>query len=95
MERNRALARAGRDRLCRALGIAAPAPDSLLGSMVTLPLPDAADLALGDQLWTRDRIEVPVLHWPAAPRRWIRIATHLHNAIEQIEHLAARLCAPR
>src|SRR6185436_9383411 len=46
MQRNRALARAGRDRLCAALGVPAPAPDSMLGSLATIPLPDGPDQLL-------------------------------------------------
>ncbi len=42
MAANHALALAGRDELCTALGIAPPAPDDLLGSMAALPIP--ADL---------------------------------------------------
>ena len=91
MERNRALARAGRDHLCAALGIRAPAPDAMLGSLATVPLPDGPDAALQDALWTHDAIEVPVFNWPEAPRRCLRISTHLHNTITQIEHLAAAL----
>ncbi len=39
MAANHALALAGRDELCAALGISAPAPDDLLGSMAALPIP--------------------------------------------------------
>jgi isopenicillin-N epimerase len=93
MERNHALALAGRDRLCAALGIGAPAPDSMLGSLATVPLPDGFDQALMDELWTRDAIEVPVFAWPAAPRRCIRISAQLYNTIAQMEHLAGALRA--
>jgi isopenicillin-N epimerase len=88
MARNRALARAGRDRLCEVLGIPAPAPDAMLGSMATVPLPDGPEQPLQDELWTRDAIEVPVFAWPAAPRRCLRVSAHLHNTIAQMERLA-------
>jgi isopenicillin-N epimerase len=93
MAHNHQLACAARDRLCHVLGIAAPAPDDLLGSMATLPLPDGPDAPLQEALWARDAIEVPVFPWPAAPRRCLRVAMHLHNAIAQIDHLAAALSA--
>lgn len=90
-ERNHRLACAGRDRLCRALGIAAPAPDSMLGSMATVPLPDGPDLALQESLWTQGAIEVPVFAWPAAPRRCLRISAQLYNTVAQFEELATLL----
>ena len=88
MDRNRTLVRAGRDRLCTALGIEAPAPDSMLGSLATLPLPDGPDQSLQAALQTRDAIEIPVFAWPDAPRRCIRLSAHLHNTIAQMERLA-------
>ena len=42
MATNHALALGGRDRLVAALGIAAPAPDSMIGSMATIPIPGVA-----------------------------------------------------
>jgi isopenicillin-N epimerase len=92
MRRNHTLACAGRDRLCRALDIAAPAPDDLLGSLATVPLPDG-DMALNDALWTQDAIEVPVFLWPTAPRRHLRISAQLYNTIAQFEVLATALLA--
>jgi len=76
MAANRRLARAGRDAICRALGVAPPAPDEMLGSMAAVLLPgepvrSAALSPLDDdplQVVLRDRfgIEVPVLPWPQA-----------------------------
>jgi isopenicillin-N epimerase len=93
MARNRALALEARARLCAALGIAEPAPASMLGSLATLPLPDGPDAALHDALWTDHKIEVPIFAWPAAPRRCVRIAMHLHNSMAQVEALATALGA--
>ena len=76
MAANRRLARAGRDAICQALGVAPPAPDEMLGSMAAVLLPgdpvrSAALSPLDDdplQVVLRDRfgIEVPVLPWPQA-----------------------------
>jgi len=90
-QRNHALALAGRDLLCRALGIPAPAPDDLLGSLATVPLPDGSDLGLQEALWTQEAIEVPLFPWPAAPRRHLRISAQLYNTIAQFEVLATVL----
>jgi isopenicillin-N epimerase len=88
---NHRLACAGRDLLCRALGTAAPAPDDLLGSLATVPLPDGPDQVLQETLWTQEAIEVPVFSWPAAPRRLLRISAQLYNTIAQLEVLATVL----
>ena len=65
--RTRTLARAGRDLLCGALGVAAPAPDEMLGSMAAVPLPpeEASALppgaaSLGEVLFDVHHIEVPI-----------------------------------
>ena len=98
--RNRALAIEARNVLCRALGVASPAPDSMLGSMATVPLPDSPVRSsslpspfdpLQDALFERFAIEVPVFPWPGPPRRVVRISCQLYNTIEQYERLAAAL----
>jgi isopenicillin-N epimerase len=93
MARNHSLALAARDHLCGALEIPPPAPDRMLGSLVTLPLPDGPDLALQEALWTQEAIEVPTFAWPAAPRRLLRISAQLYNTIAQFEVLATALRA--
>ncbi len=100
MAANHALVLAGRDALCRALGIPAPAPDAMLGSLASVPLPDARGSApVGPlfldpvqlRLWERHGIEVPVFTWPRAGKRLLRISAQLHNAPAQYEALAAAL----
>jgi isopenicillin-N epimerase len=73
---NGQLARAGRDAICQALGVAPPAPDEMLGSMAAVllpgdPSPSSALSPLDDdplQVVLREHfgIEVPVLPWPQA-----------------------------
>ncbi len=95
---NRALALWARDRLCEAAQVAPPCPDEMVGAMAAVPLPDGAGApnALGidpwqDRLWARHRIEVPVITWPAPPRRVLRVSAQLYNDEGEFERLAAAL----
>jgi isopenicillin-N epimerase len=101
MERNHALALAGRRILCEALRVQPPAPEFMLGSLAAVPLPDlAAPLPpargifwhpLQRMLLEKHRIEVPIMFFPAPPRQLVRIAAQLYNAEEQFTRLAAAL----
>jgi isopenicillin-N epimerase len=98
--RNRALALDARGIVSEALGVEPPCPAEMIGSLVTLKLPDGSpepprsplytDL-LQDVLLTRDHIEVPVIPWPAPPKRLLRLSAQLYNSREQYERLAAAL----
>ena len=99
MRRNHALALLGRDILTRALGIAAPAPDDMLGSMAAMPLPDGnASTALSlygdplqDALLEQCNIEVPIVPWPQPPKRVLRVSAQLYNEERDYEKLADAL----
>jgi isopenicillin-N epimerase len=101
MARNRALALAARDLLADALGVAPPCPDSMIGSLASLPLPDGDssepprsplyDDPLQRELYDVHKIEVPIAPWPAPPKRLIRISAQLYNSLAQYERLAALL----
>lgn len=102
MRRNRRLALSARSLLADALGVPPPAPDAMVGSLAALPLPDgAADPprsplyrdALQDALVERFAIEVPVVPWPAPPRRLLRISAQLYNGLDDYRRLAAALRA--
>ncbi|MGC8723193.1 MAG: aminotransferase class V-fold PLP-dependent enzyme [Acidobacteriota bacterium] len=97
MARNRALALRGRRLLCDALRIAEPCPESMVGSMAAVPLPDAPGPKpqpplfldpLQVALWERHRMEVPVIYWPAFPRRVLRLSAQLYNEPAHYEKLA-------
>jgi isopenicillin-N epimerase len=101
---NRALALAGRRVLCDALGIAIPAPDSMIGSLASVPIWDGAATPptsglysdpLQDALRERAGIEVPVTSWPAPPHRLLRISAQLYDTMADYERLAAELAALR
>jgi isopenicillin-N epimerase len=101
MTRNHALAVAGRKLLSDALQVAPPCPPEFLGSLATLPLPDAPagkapqppifEYPLQDRLRMQHDLEVPIMPWPSPPHRLIRIAPHLYNSLSQYERLANAL----
>ena len=97
---NRELALIGRQLLCEALEIEPPCPDAMIGSLASVPLPVGEGEALHDlfpfdvlqgRLFDDYRIEVPVIAWPAPPRRLIRISAQLYNQEEQYACLAGAL----
>ena len=96
---NRALVLRGRASLCRALALEPPVPDELIGSMVSLPLPDDAARASSplacdaeqDRIWREHRIEVPITAWPAPPARLLRISAQLYNEPADYDALARAL----
>ena len=93
---NRELVLTGRRLVAGALGVAEPAPAEMIGSLAAVPLPDgdppASDSSHGDPLQEalreRHGIEVPVVPWPAPPRRLIRISAALYNERADYERLA-------
>lgn len=104
--RNHALAVAGRDLLCAALDIEAPAPDAMLGSMASVPLPleRRAGAVQGIDLYgdpVHDHLaslgmQVMVTPWPQRPengpwRRLVRISAAAYNDLDQFERLAGAL----
>lgn len=97
MARNRALALAGRKVVCAALGMAPPAPESMIGSLASLPIPPAKGIApapydpVQATLWNQHRIEIPVNPFPAWPLRAIRLSAQLYNSLPQYELLASAL----
>jgi len=98
MQRNRALALAARALLCDELGLTPPAPESMLGTLVTLPLPPGPALTgpldpLHVRLSEVHKIEVPVVHFPRPGVRWFRISAQLHNDLDDYRALARALTA--
>ena len=99
MARNRALALEARRLLCAAVGSSAPGPNDMIGSLASVVLPDGPTTDIG---WRRPdplqrrlfedwRIEVPVMSWPAPPRRLIRVSAQLYNRLSDYERLAEGL----
>ena len=99
MARNHALALEARRLLCDAAGTAPPCPDAMVGSLASVILPNGAT---SDVFWRNPDplqarlfdgwgIEVPVMSFPATPRRLIRISAQLYNERAHYERLADAL----
>ena len=99
MARNRALALEARRLLCAATGTAPACPDEMVGSLAAVILPDRMRTETGwrvpDPLQARlfgaHRIEVPIMRWPAPPRRLVRVSCQLYNDASQYARLADAL----
>jgi isopenicillin-N epimerase len=98
MRRNRELALAGRALLIAALGIPPPAPEEMLGSLASVPLPPAPEGSPAHELdplqawlFERHRIEVPVHRWPDPELRLLRISAQAYNELEEYRALARAL----
>ena len=97
--RNHALAVSARALLCERLGVEAPCPDKMLGSMAAIPLPaswqdrtargkiDSEQLRLYDEFG----IEVPLSRHGLPERRWVRVSAQLYNTLADFEYLASAL----
>jgi len=97
---NRSMTLRGRDELCEALGLDPPCVDEMIGSLAAVPLPPGSGEAPASPLYSdplqstlleRFGIEVPVIPWPAPPRRLVRISAQIYNRPEQYAALAAAL----
>jgi isopenicillin-N epimerase len=73
----------------------------MIGSLAAIPLPDAESIEppvsplyldeLQEELLARSGIEVPVIPWPAPPKRLLRVSAQLYNSLPQYRRLAAAL----
>ena len=99
MARNHALALEARRLVCAAAGTPPPCPEDMVGSLASIVLPDGPtkDIswrrpdAIQRRLFDGWGIEVPVMSWPAAPRRLIRISAQLYNRLDHYTRLADAL----
>lgn len=79
--------------LSAALGIERPAPASMIGTLVTVPLPPRA-LAAGERDPDRDALDrelsarVPFFPWPAPPARCLRISIAPYVGDDDVQTLA-------
>jgi isopenicillin-N epimerase len=99
---NREKALTARRLLCATLGVPPPSPDSMIGALAAIPLPDAPPSSCGpdplnpgdplqDALLDRFGLEVPIIPWPRPPHRLVRISAQIYNEPFQYEALSAAL----
>jgi isopenicillin-N epimerase len=99
MARNRALALEARRLLCEAVGVPAPCPETMIGSLASIVLPDGPTTdvywrhpdPLQGRLFDAWNIEVPVMSWPSPPRRLVRVSAQLYNDRADFARLAEAL----
>ncbi len=95
---NRSLVLDGRRMVCDALGIEPPCPESMIGSLASIPLPDGSPgpppLYLDPmqvELFEQEHIELPFMAWPRPPKRLLRISAQAYNDRTQYDKLADAL----
>jgi isopenicillin-N epimerase len=99
MQKNHALALSARAELCHLLEIPLPSPDTMIGTMASVPLPSAAHGGAPRQaldplqtaLFDRYAIEIPIYPWP--PGRILRLSSHVYNQPADYTALAGALRA--
>jgi len=100
MEANRTLARAARRALLDAVGGVPLCPEDMLGALAAVSLPDApqpdehANSPFAEPLYSEivaARFEAFALHFPARPKRVLRVTAQIYNELSQYERLAAFL----
>jgi isopenicillin-N epimerase len=99
MAANNGLALKAREILCKALRVAAPAPESMIGSMAAVILPPAPPASPAARLdrehladWMRLRGVEPWFYgWPEGGGKLVRISAQLYNTAEQFVRLASLL----
>lgn len=93
--KNKELLLKGRAILTAAFAIEAPAPESFLTTMATLPLPfempttEESKLQLNSRLRKEYSIQMPFI--PFNNKMWFRISAFLHNTEDEYQYLAMSL----
>ena len=97
MASNRQKTLRARQLLCEALSCEVPAPDEMIGSLATIPLPPAARKrfesadALQARLYEQHRIELPIFDYGDSAVRMLRVSMQAYNGLDQIERLCDAL----
>ncbi|MFN9971991.1 MAG: aminotransferase class V-fold PLP-dependent enzyme, partial [Phycisphaerae bacterium] len=101
IERNHELALKGRAIVCNAIGASPAAPDSMIGCMASIVLPEAApemqsrttiyDDPLQDNLVHKHGVVTPIWRLASTNQRVVRLSAQAYNTVDQNEKLAEAL----
>ena len=93
MTRNRRATLKGREAMLSEFQIGEPCPDSMIGAMAALPLPDGDATELQRTLLVEHHIEVVVSPWPNPQSRLIRFSMQAYNSQNDVDALVTALKA--
>jgi isopenicillin-N epimerase len=96
-ERNHQLAISARALVASRLGVPLPCPNQLLSCMATIALPEPFQRRpfnaerfdpIQGEIYEKSCVEVPVMRWGKAMRRWLRLSAHAYNTTSDYRTLA-------
>lgn len=99
-DRNRDLVISARALLAGRLGVPLPAPNELLASMATIPLPEPLQRVphvagrfdpIQTRILDKHGIEVPIVRWGEPQRRFVRLSAQAYNETSDYRSLAEAL----
>jgi isopenicillin-N epimerase len=86
--RNRALALEAQRLICSTVEARPICPESMIGSIAAMALPEKTPASLQAELFKRFRIEVPIMPWPTPA---LRVSAQIYNDRSDYEKLAEAL----
>jgi isopenicillin-N epimerase len=97
--RNHDLVVAARRMLCEQWQVEPPCPESLVGSIATIPMPEKLQSAPPSgkidreqlRLYDKFGIEVPLMRFGQPERRWLRVSAQIYNSPAEYAYLAAAM----
>ena len=91
MQQNHTKALTIRDRLCDLVQVESPCPDSMVGAMAVVPLPNGSAETLQNLLLQQAQIEIPIVPWQGIWNRLIRVSAQIYNTQADYDELTRAL----